>query len=163
MSESTLSAYPSTRSQKTSLAKKLLVMVPMITIIGGILTGVMTYMNIGFSDAFFYRWLTSFIFATLVMAPSGSLVMFLVNKIVKRLFQGLSETRQNLIFGVLMAFIMESLMALVTTINNIGLADLTQFLSAWMSALLMAIPVGLVLAVTMSLLIKPKIERFLAS
>ncbi|WP_249322871.1 DUF2798 domain-containing protein, partial [Pseudoalteromonas ruthenica] len=55
--------------KKTPVIYKILVMVGIITIVGGSLTGIMTYVNVGVTEQFYADWFTSFISAVLVMAP----------------------------------------------------------------------------------------------
>ncbi|MGY0580160.1 MAG: DUF2798 domain-containing protein, partial [Paraglaciecola chathamensis] len=84
-------------------------------------------------------------------------------KVVETVFVRLSSLHKNLIFGFGMALSMEAIMALSTTYRNIGLGDLQQFSQAFLASYLMVLPVALVLSPIMTLLIKPKMEAFLAS
>lgn len=71
--------------KKTPVIYKILVMVSIITIVGGSLTGIMTYVNVGASEQFYTDWFTSFISAVLVMAPVGLVIMTLMHKLVNKL------------------------------------------------------------------------------
>ncbi len=148
---------------KISLLKKLFVMSCVISFIVGSLTGVMTYVNMGYSETFFWDWFTSFLVAAVVMAPSGMVFMMLVSRFIGFLFGQLSAHTQNFIVGLVMAVVMESVMAVATAANNIGFADLSLFAVAWMKAFLVALPLGLVISVTMTLFIKPRLDKYLAS
>lgn len=150
-------------ANKKPLYQKILVMMGMMTVMAGTLTGVMTYMNMGFSDSFYMQWLQAFLTAAFVMAPVGFTTMTLLTAWLKRLLPNASEAKRNLVIGLLMAVIMESLMAFTTTATTIGFADSSVFFNGWLSGFLAALPVGLVLMVVVSATIKPKIERFLKS
>ena len=62
-----------------------------------------------------------------------------------------------------MAIIMEAIMALSTTYSNIGIGDMQRFGNAFLASYLMVLPVALVLSPLMTLLVKPKLDAFLAS
>ncbi|MGR5152607.1 hypothetical protein [Photobacterium swingsii] len=67
----------------------------------------------------------------------------------------LEESKRNLMVGVAMA--------LSTALNNVGMANSGELFTAWLNGLLAALPIALTLMVTVSMTIKPKIERFLRS
>ncbi|MGE6439852.1 hypothetical protein ACQKDA_14670, partial [Psychrobacter sp. NPDC078370] len=52
--------------KKTPLLYKVLLILALMTVIGGLLTGVMTYMNIGYSDTFLVDW-----YADIVILGTG--------------------------------------------------------------------------------------------
>ncbi|ABG38817.1 hypothetical protein Patl_0285 [Paraglaciecola sp. T6c] len=143
--------------------KKILLVAAMVTLVGGTFTGIMTYSNIGFSDDFSRQWTFSFMQAVCVIFPMGVLIMWTMHKVVEAFFGRLSSLHKNLIFGFGMALSMEAVMALSTTYRNIGLGDWQQFSQAFLASYLMVLPVALVLSPIMTLLIKPKMEAFLAS
>lgn len=71
--------------KKIPVIYKILVMVSIITIVGGSLTGIMTYVNVGVTERFYADWFTSFISTVLVMAPVGLVIMTLMQKLVNKL------------------------------------------------------------------------------
>lgn len=144
------------------LLKKILVMMGMMTLIGGTFTAIMTYVNIGFSDNFFIKWSESLIFAVLFMMPLGGVFMFLSNKFIKFIFPNLKYILQNILVGICMALCMESIMAISTTINIIGYPSFELFSSFWLKSYLAALPFALIFSPIMTIVIKPKIENFLA-
>jgi hypothetical protein len=148
---------------KRPLYQKLMVIITMMLIVGGSLTGIMTFVNVGYSETFLSDWGSSFAIATAVMMPSGFLLMIVMNKSVDFLFPNLGKHTRNMTVGVFMAFFMESIMAASTTANTIGFADIHVYASAWSQAFLTALPIGLFMAVAMSIFIKPKLEKFMAS
>ena len=148
---------------KRPLYQKILVIASMMSVIGGSLTGIMTLANNGYSDVFFTQWFSSFILAVLVMMPSGFILMTLITKIVNALFSNLSEIKENMVVGLIMALCMESIMAATTAVNNVGVADSSLLFEAWFKGVTYALPFGIVLAVVMTLTIKPRLQRFMAS
>jgi len=149
-------------SGRSPLVYKVLVVMAMISVMGGSLTGLMTCINVGYSSGFFSDWATSFLGA-LVLMPAGFLLMGLITKLVGRWMPESTEVTQNLVTGALMACCMESAMAFATAANTIGFSSHDDFLAGWREGFLGALPLGLALMVTVSLTIKPKIEKFLKS
>ncbi|MGR5092351.1 DUF2798 domain-containing protein [Vibrio maritimus] len=150
-------------NKKTPVLLKVLVMVSMISLVGGSLTAVMTYMNVGFGETFVHQWLSSFALAALVMMPVGMGMMTLMTKLIGKLMPEKSEHIRNLVVGLIMAVVMESLLAFVTAANTIGFSDASDFTTGWFNGFIAALPVGLTIMIVMSLTIKPKIEKFLKS
>ncbi len=155
---------PTLPEQKgTPVLYKILVMMSLMLTIGGSLTAVMTYMNVGFGEAFIGNWLSSLALVVVIMMPIGIAMTTLVTKLVAKALPKYSEKVRNLIVGLIMAFIMESIMAFVTAANNIGFSDTSAFTSGWFNGFVAALPVGLTIMVVMSMTIKPKLERFMNS
>nr|WP_321265897.1 DUF2798 domain-containing protein [uncultured Sulfurimonas sp.] len=142
--------------------KKIFVMIGMMSTIGGVFTAIMTYVNIGFSDDFFTMWSKSLFFAVVFMMPLGGIIMFLSGKFIKSIFPNLKEIVQNILVGICIALVMEAIMAISTTINIIGYPSLDMFLSFWLKSYLAALPFALVFSPIMTILIKPKLDAFLA-
>jgi len=153
---------PSQSGRKTPLVYKVLIILSIMSVIAGSLTGVMTYMNVGYSNTFLTDWLSSFLSAFILM-PIGLLLMGLITKFVEQQMPNTNEHKRNLIVGAIMACVMESIMAFSTTTTNIGYSTSTEFLSAWLTSTLAALPLGLTFMVIMSMIIKPKLELFLKS
>ncbi|WP_370980268.1 DUF2798 domain-containing protein [Agaribacterium sp. ZY112] len=160
---STTSLNSTEANKKRPLAQKILVVMGMMSLIGGTLTAIMTAVNVGLSQNFLQHWLPSFTFAVLVMMPAGFILMTLMSKLADLLLSNANKTQRNIAVGIGMAFFMESVLAAVTTANNIGLTSSSAFLEAWSKAFIVALPFGLGMAVIMSLTLKPKLEAFMAS
>lgn len=144
------------------LLKKILVMIAMMIIIGGVFTAIMTYVNMGFTDDFFTMWSKSLFFAVAFMMPLGGIIMFLSGKFIKFIFPNLKQILQNILVGVCIALCMESIMAISTTINIIGYPSFELFSSFWLKSYLAALPFALIFSPIMTIIIKPRIEKFLA-
>ena len=69
---------------------------------------------------------------------------------------------QNIAIGILMALSMEAIMAVVTTINIHGYSDFNLFSSFWVKSYFLALPFALVMSPVMTILIKPKLDAYLA-
>lgn len=142
--------------------KKILIIFSIVAVIGGTLTFVMTWNNLGFGDNFLRAWLSSFALCVICIAPIGGVIALLINKILRALLPDISTVQMNVIFGLCMAVIMESIMAVVTTINLNDFSDWHHFLSMWIASLLTALPIGIFFSIILSLIIKPKLELFWA-
>ncbi|WP_338624670.1 DUF2798 domain-containing protein [Agarivorans sp. OAG1] len=145
------------------LFQKVLLVMAMMTAIGGSLTGVMTYLNLGYSPLFFSQWLSAFLLAASTIMPIGFLLMAAISKAAEKWLPKMQVQQRNIVVGVVMAVIMESGLAFSTTLNNLGLSNGADFLASWLQTLLTALPFALVLIITVSLTIKPRVERFLKS
>jgi hypothetical protein len=147
----------------TPVLHKASVIMSLMLTIGGSLTAVMTYMNVGFGEEFISNWLSSLALAVVIMMPIGMVMMTLVTKVTAKALPSYGEKARNLIVGLIMAFIMESIMAFVTAANNIGFSDTSAFTSGWFNGFIAALPIGLTIMVVMSMTVKPKLERFMKS
>ena len=93
----------------------------------------------------------------------GRGISYLLHKLVSNVFARFSELKRNIIFALLMALFMESIMAVVTVSNNIGFIDIDQFASAWLNAFLLALPIGMCFSILVSTTIKPRLEQYFKS
>lgn len=148
---------------KRPMIQKLMVVLGMVSIVVGTLTGIMTAVNLGITETYLNDWLSSFAMAILFIAPFGFLLMTLVNKLADLILASATNTQKNIAVGVIMAFIMESIMSASTALNNIGLNDISVFVDAWLQGFIVALPFGLVMTVIMAVAVKPRLERFMAS
>jgi uncharacterized BrkB/YihY/UPF0761 family membrane protein len=150
--------------QKTTpVFKKVLVMLGMIGLMGGTITGTMTYLSLGYTDTFFMDWVKNFFTALVTVIPLGFTLMMLLTKYSQKLLPNMAEKVRNALVGALMALIMESGMALTSAYNSVGWGDQSKFATVWLDGVLGALPVALVLMMTVSMTIKPKVEKFLNS
>ncbi|MEG3767340.1 DUF2798 domain-containing protein [Alteromonas sp. 14N.309.X.WAT.G.H12] len=153
----------SVQVQKRPLYQKIMVIASVILFVGGALTGIMTYKNVGITETFMTDWFSSFGIAALVMVPTGYIMMTVVSKLIQISMPNSRKKHQQVVTGLTMAVIMESVMALSTTANTIGYADKNTFLLAWSQAFITALPFGLCMAIVMSVFLKPKLDQFMAS
>lgn len=163
ISYKTTVASSAVKINKTPLLYKILVVLAMVILMGGTLTGVMTYVNVGYTDSFLTDWLSSFLIAAVTVIPAGIVVITLLTKLIEKLLPNINANIRNIVIGALMAVVMESAMALTTTFNNLGFENYQAFINTWIDSFLAALPVALSLIIIISMTIKPKIERFLKS
>lgn len=142
--------------------QKIGVIFGLVVTFGGFLTLLMTWKNIGFTDGFIGAWLSSFALCVLCIAPIGGVIAFIINRLVNLIFPSLSSVKKNIAFGLVMAVMMESIMAVVTTINLHGFMLIKEFVDFWLATFVSALPAGLAISVLMSLVIKPKLAAFWA-
>lgn len=142
--------------------QKIGVIFGLVVTFGGFLTLLMTWKNIGFTDGFIGAWLSSFALCVLCIAPIGGVIAFIINRLVNLIFPSLSSVKKNIVFGLVMAVMMESIMAVVTTINLHGFMLIKEFVDFWLATFVSALPAGLAISVLMSLVIKPKLADFWA-
>ena len=124
-------------------------------------TGIMTWANLGFSETFLASWGRSFLTAMLVMMPIAGLLMVAFTSTVNRLFPGLRVLLQNLLIGLAMSLVMQSIMAVITAANTVGFDNFGLYGASWSNAFLTALPVGIIFAVTLTTVIKPRLEVYL--
>lgn len=147
----------------SNIGQKVGIIASLVVVIGGTLTFLMTWQNVGFSDDFITAWLSSFALCVLCIAPIGGVIAFLINRVITAMLPTLSESLNNIVFGLVMAIIMESIMAVVTTINLHGFAVLGDLGVVWFSTFITALPVGIVFSIIISLIVKPRLAAFWAN
>lgn len=156
-------ALANSQSNKRPIYQKILVMFSVMTVVSASLTFLMTYLNKGFSDGFYYDWATSYLLALLVMAPTGFTAMYLFSKAINAAFANSPELAKKLLTACLMALVMESVMSATTTANNIGFENTGVYFDAWLNGFLGSLPLGLVIAMCMTFFVKPRLDKFLKS
>jgi hypothetical protein len=125
-----------------------------------VLSAVMTWANVGFSELFFAKWGRSFI-TSLVILPLILVSLGALDKSVEKIFASLSKAGRTLVVSLLTAFVMESVLALaITMINNPW--DST-FAFAWWVAFSRSIPVGVLIGLFMGFYMKPKMDAMRAA
>jgi FtsH-binding integral membrane protein len=128
--------------------------------IGLLLSGVITWINVGFDANFTAQWMRGFVSALPVMLVAFAFMAVLDRK-VQQVFAGQSALARKLILAGCTACMMELLLASAVTLSNRGLA--AGFVSAWGAAFLKSLPVGLCVSLFMGFVIKPRLDRLAAS
>ena len=128
--------------------------------IGLLLSGVITWINIGFADDFTAQWMRGFLSALPVMLVAFAFMAALDRK-VQQVFAKQNAVVRKLILAACTACMMELLLASAVTLSNRGLA--AGFVSAWAAAFLKSLPVGLGVSLFMGFVIKPRLDRLAAS
>lgn len=132
---------------------------PLLLIMPGIaavLSGVITWINIGASPEFVWHWGRAFLMAMCVM-PVGLYVMTLVRR---RLAQPLAvwpPVLGKVLLGLMTACLMEFLISAVVTLGNQGLG--AGWWQAWARAFVGSLPVGICIGMTMAFVVHPRLAR----
>lgn len=140
-----------------SVFKRLTLFISALSVIAGSLTGIMTWVNAGFTDDFINTWLQSFGTALLIMTPMAGLLMTIFDKLARSLLPRASTKMRNILAGLFMSVIMQSVMSLVTAATTVGFNDIGHFCTVWVSTLLSVFPIGFVLIMALATWIKPRI------
>ncbi|MFT6530137.1 MAG: hypothetical protein ACJAZB_001792 [Psychrosphaera sp.] len=143
--------------------KNLLVMLLVMFTLVGTITAIMTLANLTSSQSFVNAWISSFTFAFLVLLPLGGVIFATISKLINRFLVSWSNLQKNVTQAVLMALVMESIMAIVTMFNTHTYESLSQYSSLFFNSLLYALPVGLTFSCLMVVVIKPKLEKVLTN
>jgi len=143
--------------------KNILVLLTIMTTLIGTLTAIMSYVNLLPTQDFLSTWLKAFSFAFIVMLPMGIVLFSSINKLINKFFPSLSDIQKKLSQGIVMAVIMELLLAIVTTLINHGYQGHSHFFGIVGNSFIYAIPVGITFACLMTLVLQPKLARFLAT
>lgn len=149
-----MSSLPS-RSPRRPLIQKIAILFTVMSTVAGILTGLMTWANTGFSESFLPNWGISYLKAVFVLLPFAFLLMGIFDQLLSRLLPGLAPLRRRVLLGLIMAMIMQSLMALMTAGTQAGFGDMALVGQLWINAFITAFPVGLVLALTLTTTVRP--------
>ncbi|GAB6070909.1 hypothetical protein JCM30760_20060 [Thiomicrorhabdus hydrogeniphila] len=97
------------------------------------------------------------------MIPVGLLIMKVVSTIIEKWLPNMTTLKHNLLMGLFMACIMETLLAFSTAVNIFGFSSTEMFYSAWFQGFLASLPLGLVIMLVMTMSVKPRMEKFLKS
>lgn len=145
------------------MLKKFLIIATAISLITFLISGVMTYVNLGEGQGFIMAWLNAFAHAVVLMVPSGFVLMLFTGKLVELLAPDLPVLAKRLLVGLLMAISMESLIAVSNTLTNVGFQDIQSFLLTWAGSFITALPIGFVISLFMTFIVKPRIDALVAS
>lgn len=143
------------------ILSKIGLLVAMILTMTGLITAVMTYAGLPVGQRFVEAWLPVWGQAALLVAPFGFVLMYLISKTISAVFPDIAAGTQKILLAASMALVMESVMASVTTLQLHGWE--AGFSDYWISVLLAALPVALVMSLVMTFFIKPRIDRVLAA
>lgn len=121
------------------------------------LTGLLTWLLSPNADDFWLRWARSFAISLLVM-PFGLVLMTVLSRRLAPALNQRSPVTAKLVIALITACVMETLMATVVvfTTHTAGHA----LLQTWLTAFVKSFPAGLVIALTMAFILKPRMERW---
>jgi len=134
-----------------------MIIVPMT----GVMTSVMTWLNLAEGQTFLAAWLPTWARAALFLAPLGIGIMALVGKLIDVALPKAGKAVQSLFQTGTMILFMMSLMATITTVQLHGWA--VGFADVWIGTMLSGLPVALVMGTLMTFVIKPRMEAAMAA
>lgn len=138
--------------------RRLLPLFTLMPAIGLILSGLITWFNIGWTDEFGARWMRAF-FTALPVMPLGLLIMLALDRALSPRLAAWPRVAAKVVLALCTAIVMELMMTSVVTYSNSGLV--AGFAAQWAVAFVKSLPVGVLIGLTMSFLIKPRLDRWM--
>lgn len=140
-----------------SRIKKVLPVLFILPAITLVLSGIITFINLGFANGFLGRWLKAFL-VVLPVVPFVLIVMVVLERpLLRALGRKLPDFAIKLILAVLTASAMELILSTVVTLTNLGAG--AGFMRAWSEAFLKSLPMGFAVGLLMSFAVKPWLGR----
>lgn len=136
-------------------------LVPLFTlmpVIGLVLSGLITWLNIGWGDDFATRWMRAF-FTALPVMPLGMITMLVLDRTLKPRLAAWPRVVVQVAMALCTTVVMELLMSSAVTFSNNGPS--MDFASQWAMAFVKSLPVGLLIGLSMAFLIKPRLDRWM--
>lgn len=128
-------------------------------IIGLVLSATLTWLNVGFSSDFLVRWARAFASSVPAMLIAFAL-MGTFQRSIDVGFRSQPVVIRKTILALLTACVMELMVSSAVTMSNLGVG--AGFLSAWASAFVQSLPLGVGISLLMGFVIKPRIDRLTA-
>ena len=122
-----------------------------------ILSGVITWINLGWVDGFVARWLQAF-FMALPVLPLGLVTLVTLERVLRPRLRSLPNVVAGVVLALCTATIMETLMACAVTLSNHGPGP--DFAAQWVAAFWRSLPVGVVIGLLMTFVVKPRLARW---
>jgi hypothetical protein len=137
--------------------RRLLPLFTVMPAIALVLSGVITWINLGWVDGFVGRWLKAFATALPVL-PLGLITLMALERVLGPRLQSLPRVVAGVVLALCTASVMETLMAGVVTLSNQGVQP--DFLAQWAAAFWRSLPVGVLVGLLMTFVIKPRMARW---
>ncbi|MGS5085434.1 DUF2798 domain-containing protein [Hydrogenophaga sp. A37] len=163
MKSSEVTSAPATPAPSPAAGFRWRRLVPLVTVmpaIALILSGVITWINLGGVDDFFSRWMLAFATALPVM-PLGLLTLVVLDRVLGPRLSAWPRVLATVVLALCTALLMELLMATAVTLSNQGLS--AAFPAQWATAYWRSLPAGVVIGLVMGFLIKPRLNRWMAA
>ncbi len=122
-------------------------------------TSIVTLVRLEPNETFLERWLPFYIMAILVVLPIALLVLKALNNLIRNKLNTISSWIQNLLFGVIMASTMGSLMTGASLFTQHKFVTFSMFAQQWGDGILNIMPFVLSLGLLIGLVVKPLIDR----
>lgn len=150
---------PLTLPRRLKLRRLIPVLIIMPTICG-VLSGLITWINVGLTPDFGWRWLKAFATALPVL-PLGLVSMGLLQRAIEPVASALPAWGVKTLLALSTAMVMETLMASAVTFSTHGWVS--GFVDQWQLAFVRSLPVGVLIGLTMAFVIRPRLARWMAS
>lgn len=121
-----------------------------------VVSGLITWLNVGWTDDFATRWMRGVAFA-LPVVPLGLAIAMGLGRVLGARLTWLPSVMTKMILALLTGCVMELLIAGVVTLSNHGAT--AGYGSAWWAAFSRSLPVGVVIGLAMAFVIKPWLEH----
>ncbi|REL27670.1 hypothetical protein DXX93_14645 [Thalassotalea euphylliae] len=139
--------------------KHLLKKLPVILTLIAVIITIMTWVNLMTFRGFFDAWSRAFLFALVSVLPIGGLMFLALYQLIRRVFSRWPDMLRNLLLGVVMTLILQSIMALTTTASIQNFNSVNQFFNLYLMSFLYALPVGLLFASVTAVMVNIEIEQ----
>jgi len=140
--------------------RRLLPLFTLVPAIGLVLSGLITWLNIGWVDDFGARWMRAF-FTALPVMPLGMYIMMTLDRVLKPRLGALPSVGVKVVLALCTALVMELMMASAVTFSNNGLG--AGFVAQWAWAFVKSLPLGVLIGLCMAFLIKPRLDRWMVA
>ncbi len=148
---------PTTAPASPPRWRRLLPLFTVMPAIALVLSGVITWINLGWVDGFTARWLKAFATALPVL-PLGLITLMALERVLGPRLRSLPRVAAGVVLALCTASVMETLMAGVVTLSNQGVQH--DFLEQWAAAFWRSLPVGVCIGLLMTFVIKPRMARW---
>lgn len=125
-------------------------------VIALVISLVMTAINYGLKGAFFQNWAKGFIVAFIIIPLALRLI-----PIIARGVRVVIGNRTPFVLRCVVSIMMEGLIALVVTFAQHGLTS--GWPLVWATTVVKALPLGLLVGVTMTFIVQPRMQKLAAS
>lgn len=125
-----------------------------------ILSLAMTAINYGFHEAFFHNWAKGFVVAFIII-PFALRLIPVVAKGIRAIVGNRTPFVLRSMVAVCVAVMMEGFIAFAVTLAQHGLASDWPVL--WANTFVQALPLGLLIGVTMTFFVQPHMQRLAAA
>lgn len=140
--------------------RRLLPLVTVMPAIALVLSGLITWLNLGGGAGFFPRWMQAFATALPVM-PLGMLALMGLDRWLGPRLATWPRVPATVLLAVCTAVVMELLLSCVVTLSNHGLGG--AFFTQWATAFVRSLPAGFAIGLLMGFVIKPRLARWMAA
>lgn len=140
--------------------RRLLPLVTFMPAIALVLSGLITWLNLGGGAGFYARWMQAFATALPVM-PLGMLTLMGLDRWLGPRLATWPRVPATVLLAVCTAVVMELLLSCVVTLSNHGLGG--AFFTQWATAFVRSLPAGFAIGLLMGFVIKPRLARWMAA